>query len=113
MEKKNAKRSSEFKKEPQDSQLETRSRSLGTVSRPSRKDGSYKVRVSRENSNESNYFVRRKLPSGGISGKALRQLVDETEKQLAFYEQQAEALRVRLEELKQIPGIASHIDKTD
>ncbi|MBD2609518.1 hypothetical protein H6G81_34780 [Scytonema hofmannii FACHB-248] len=84
--------------------------SLGTVSEPRFKYESYEVGVSREDSNESNNFVAGERASDGVGGKLVRQLVNETEKQLAYHqqqseyhEQQAELLKQRLEELKQIP----------
>ena len=84
--------------------------SLGTIPESSFKHESYEVRVSRENSNESNNLVAGERALDGVGGKLVRQLVNETEKQLAYHqqqseyhEQQAELLKQRLEDLKEIP----------
>jgi len=114
MEVKNAKqRSSKVGKASKRSKSESEPRSLGTVSRPSAEFGANQVGVSREDSNESDSFVGREQPVGTISGKVIKQLVDETEKQLAYHEQQAEVLRERLKELKQIPDITSNSQEAE
>lgn len=106
MEVKNAKnRSSKVGKGSKRSQSEGQSRSLGAFSTASTSDGIDQIGISREDSNESDTFVSGKQPDGSIPGKIISQLVDETEKQLAYHEQQAEILRERLKELKQIPNI--------
>lgn len=114
MEAKNAKqRSSKVGKGSQRSKLESEPRSVGTVSRPSAESGTYQVGASRKDSNESNTLISGEQSIDSIPGKIIGQLVDETEKQLAYHEQQAEVLRERLRELKRIPDITSHVDKTD
>jgi hypothetical protein len=96
---------------------EGQSGSMGAVSTASAKHGSYEVGASGENSNESNTVVTGEGASTGISGKLVRQLVNENEKQLAYHEQQAkyhqqqsELTRQRIEELKQIPENFANIE---
>lgn len=104
MEKTNGKeRPPQLSKEPQDRQLKVRVGSLGFVSSDGSRDGTYEITASRENSNESNTFVEGQRSLNGIPGKIVSQLIYENEKQLAYHEQQAQLIKDRIEELKQIP----------
>jgi hypothetical protein len=92
-------------------QPEGESGSVGTLSRVGALNGDYKVGTSRKDSDTSNTLVAGERTSGEVAGEAINQLIDETEKQLAYYEQQAEILRDRLEELRRIPGTLTDIEK--
>lgn len=103
---KNAKnRPSESEKKSQNSESKAGSGSVGNVSRPSAEIGTHPIGVSREDSNKSNNFVRGEQSVGSISGEVVKQLVDETEKQLEYHKQQVEILQNRLNELN---GIEIH-----
>ncbi len=77
-------------------------RSLGDVSNSSGEYGTYSVSAFGGNSYEQNTFIAGERTDERIAGKLVRQLIEETEKQLAYYEQQADALRKRLQELKKV-----------
>ncbi|MEH2287153.1 hypothetical protein [Nostoc sp.] len=96
-------RTSEVRQRCEGSELEGESRSLGTFSRFGGESGTYPLSVTREDCNKPDTVVSGEWTVSGIPGKLISQLIDETEKQLAYYEQQSEALRERLKELKQIP----------
>lgn len=83
-------------------QLESEPRSLGAIPSFSGKTGAYEVGASREDCNERDNSIGGNYPDSGISGKALNHLVEETKKQLAYHEHQAEILRNRLDELQAI-----------
>jgi hypothetical protein len=101
MEIKNGKqRSSEIRQGSQRGKFESESRSMGTFQSVSTEHGSYPVATAREDRDKAN--TSRRKPINGISGKIVSQLIEETEKQLAYHEQQAEVLRERLKELKQV-----------
>lgn len=95
-------RSSEIWTGYQGCKPESESRSMGTFRSASEEHGSYQVGTSGENSRESYFVGTGEQPGQTISGKIISQLVEETEKQLAYYEQQSEILRERLTELKAI-----------
>jgi hypothetical protein len=104
MESKNGKNgSSKFRQGSQGSQLESESRSVGAFSAASSQHGSYPIATLRADSDKPNTVVTGEQSIGELSGKLVSQLIDETEKQLAYYEQQADVLRERLQELKGIP----------
>jgi len=88
-------------------------RSVGAFPSTSAEHGTYAVGAGRENSDESNTVVTGQQSIGELSGKLVSQLIDETEKQLAYYEQQAEVLRDRLKELKQIPESLTDVNHTE
>lgn len=110
MEEKNGKdRSSKFSEKPENSQFALRVGGVGTIPGCSTEHESYEIGTSRENCEERNSIVTGEQPLNTISGKFLRQLVNETEKQLAHHEQQsqyhdrqAELLQKKLEELQQL-----------
>ncbi|MCC5641328.1 hypothetical protein LC593_37150 [Nostoc sp. CHAB 5844] len=110
MEVKNAKQRKAERQRNERSKPESESRSMGTFSGVSANDGSNQIRIGGKNSDESNTSVAGEQSSSEISGKIIRQLVDETEKQLAYHEQQAELLREMLKELKQVPEVHTHTD---
>ncbi|MFK0730025.1 MAG: hypothetical protein ACFKPT_25065 [Gloeotrichia echinulata GP01] len=74
---------------------------MGDASRVSTEYGTNQITVDGEDSDERDPNPSRSSKNG-ISGKIVGQLIEETEKQLAYYEQQAELLKERLQELKQI-----------
>ncbi|MEH1801395.1 MAG: hypothetical protein V7K64_27000 [Nostoc sp.] len=102
-------RSSEVRQGCEGSQFEGEPRSLGAFSCISGESWTYSLPAVREDCNESNTVIPGEWTVSGISGKLVSQLVNETEKQLAYYEQQAEILRERLKELKQIPETLEEI----
>ena len=75
---------------------------MGTFSGVGAESGTYQVGTCGKDSHESDISVVGGGSSEGIAGKLLSQLIAEANKQLAYYEQQATLLRVRVEELKQI-----------
>lgn len=112
MEIKNAtNRSSEVWKGSKGSQSESEPSSMGTLSTSSSEYGSNQVRTGRENSEPGNTVVTGERSSEGITGKIISQLTTETEKQLAYHEQQAAILRDRLNELKELSEISTDINK--
>lgn len=85
------------------SELKGEPRSLGAFSSIGRELRAYSLSTVREDSDAPNTVVTGEWAISGISGKLVSQLISETEKQLAYYEQQSETLRERLKELRQIP----------
>lgn len=111
MESENGKnRSSQVWERHKRGQPESESRSVGSLSGVGGKHESYQVRVGRENSYKTDTLVPREQSGEGITGKIIGQLVGETEKQLAYHEQQVELLKRRLEELKQFSEITDNSD---
>ncbi|BAY74166.1 hypothetical protein NIES25_05760 [Nostoc linckia NIES-25] len=96
------KRSSKVRQGDERSQSKSQSGSVGTVSDIGAEHGTYPIRTSGEDSNERDSNTSRSFANNTIPGKIISQLVEETEKQLAYHEQQAEILRNRLRELKQV-----------
>ena len=84
------------------SQSESESSSMGTFSGSSVEHGSNQIRVSREDRDKSNIAVTVQQSPEGIAGKIVRQLVEETDKQLAYHKEQVKALEGRRKELEQI-----------
>ncbi len=114
MESKNGKnRSSEVGQGSQRSQPQGESRSLGTLSGFSANYGSYQIATLREDSDKSDTAVTREQSISEVTGKLVSQLIDETEKQLAYYEQQSELLRERLKELKHLPDSLTDINESE
>ncbi|MEH1938421.1 MAG: hypothetical protein V7L14_32905 [Nostoc sp.] len=114
MEKRNGKKwPPQLSEEPQDRQFEVRSGSLGTLSDNGSRDRTYQIAASRENSNQSNTVVERQQSLTGISGKIVNQLIHENEKQLAYHEGQAQLIKDRIRELKQISEPLVDIDPTE
>jgi hypothetical protein len=96
------KRTTEIRATNEGSKPEGASRSLGAIPDSSGTTGTHPVGIGREDSHESDNFVGGDRPDSQISGKALEHLVEETRKQLAYHEQQAQILRTRLDELQAI-----------
>ena len=96
-------RSSQLSEQPQDSQFEVRVRSLGSFSGSSSEHGFNQITTSRKDSYESNTLVARQQRDDAFPGEVIGQLIDENEKQLAYHEHQAQVIRIRIQELKQIP----------
>nr|WP_242037847.1 hypothetical protein [Tolypothrix sp. FACHB-123] len=95
-------RSSEIRARSEGCKPESQSRSMGAFRPASEEHGTYQVGTSGENSGESNPISTGQQSGEAVAGKVLSQLIDETEKQLAYHEQQAEILRERRNELKAI-----------
>ncbi|MDZ8136311.1 MAG: hypothetical protein RM049_13545 [Nostoc sp. DedQUE04] len=111
MEKINGKnRSSQPSKKRQNSQLEVRNGSLGTFPGGSSEYGFNQIPVGREDSDKPNIFVSGQWSTHGIPGKIVGQLIEENEKQLAYHEQQAELIRGRIKQLKEIPETLQDIN---
>ena len=106
-------RSSEVWQGSKGSQSESEPRSVGAFSTTSTGDGSYQVGAGRKDSDKSNTLVAAQHRANQVTGKFVSQLIDETEKQLAYHEQQTELLRNRLQELKQIPDSLLDIEKLE
>ncbi|MHC5724011.1 MAG: hypothetical protein ACYTXY_07590 [Nostoc sp.] len=114
MEKRNGKKwPPQLSEKPQDRQLEVRGGSLGTLPDNGSRDGTYQITAGRENSNQSNTVVERQQSLAGIPGKIVNQLIHENEKQLAYHEEQAQLIKDRIRELKQIPEPLVDIDQTE
>lgn len=96
-------RSSEVRQGDDIGNPESRSRCMGTFQGFSAKDGTYQIATSGEDSYKSNISTTGEQSDTSISGKIIRQLVNETEKQLAYHKSQVETLESRLEELKAVP----------
>jgi hypothetical protein len=105
-------RSSKVWQRSERSELESESRSVGTFPAVSAEYGSYQVRTGREDSNKSDTFISGEQSIGEISGKIISQLINETEKQLAYHEEQAEVLRERIQELKQFSEVSTAITES-
>ncbi|MEH2310741.1 MAG: hypothetical protein V7K35_04770 [Nostoc sp.] len=104
MENQNGKnRSSQLSEKSQNSQFEIRDGSLGTLPRTSPKHGFNQITIGGKDSDEPNSLVIGQWSDNGISGKIIGQLIDENEKQLAYHEQQAELIKDRIKQLKEIP----------
>jgi hypothetical protein len=97
-------RSSEVRESDDIGNLEGRSRRVGTFQGSSAKDGTDQIATSGEDSYKSNISATGEQSDTSIAGKIIRQLVDETEKQLAYHKSQVETLESRLEELKAVPS---------
>ena len=101
MEINNARTGSPQGKGSQRSQSESEPPIVGTFSGSSVEHGSYEIRASGEDRDKSNNVVTVQQSSEGIAGKIVRQLVEETDKQLAYHKEQVKALEERRKELKQ------------
>ncbi len=102
MEKEHGKnRSPELSEEREDSQLKARVGGVGSFSESSAEHEFDQIGTGRENSYESNIVVVGEQSFAGINGKLIRQLVSETENQLAYHEQQSEYHERQAELLKQ------------
>ncbi|WP_017652556.1 hypothetical protein [Fortiea contorta] len=101
---KNAKnRPPKFRENSHIGNVESDSRILGDAATASPEHGSYQIAVDGKNSDEGDSDTSGSSSNNSIPGKIVSQLIGETEKQLAYHEQQAELLRSRLQELKEIP----------
>lgn len=96
-------RSSQPSEKSQNSQFEIRDGSLGTLSRSSSEYGLNQITVGREDSDEPDIVVIGQWSNDGISGKIIDQLIQENERQLAYHEEQADLLRSRIKQLREIP----------
>jgi len=96
-------RSSEVWERSQGSKSKGESRSMGAFPTSSESYGSNQIGTCRKDSDKSDTLVAAKHSANEVTGKFVSQLIDETEKQLAYHEQQTELLRDRLKELRRIP----------
>jgi hypothetical protein len=96
-------RSSQPSEKSQNSQFEARDGSLGTLSRGSSEYGINQITVGGEDSDEPDIVVIGQWSNNGISGKIIDQLIQENERQLAYHEEQAELIRSRVKQLREIP----------
>ncbi len=94
-------RSSKDRESSNISHPETKPRFLGTASGTSSQHGSYSISIGRENSDTANILIANGESIRGVAGKIIRQLIEETEKQLAYHKEQVETLENRLRELNQ------------
>ncbi|WP_414574111.1 hypothetical protein [Nostoc sp. CCY 9925] len=104
MERKNGKnRSPKIGQRSYRSELKSASRSVGAIPGASTNYGTHQIPTFRENSDKSDINISKQHSSSAVTGEVVGQLIEETEKQLAYHEQQADLLRNRLKELRQIP----------
>jgi hypothetical protein len=80
---------------------ESRPERMGIFPIVSQRHGTYEVSVSGNDSNEADTVISRGERYKGISGKLIGQLIEETQKQLAYHRTQTEVLEERLCELKE------------
>ncbi|MEH2337598.1 hypothetical protein [Nostoc sp.] len=96
------KRPSKVGQRDKGSESKGQSRSVGSLSEVGTEHGAFPLRTSGEDSDERDSYTSRSFSNNTIPGKIISQLVEETEKQLAYHEQQAEILRNQLRELKEV-----------
>nr|WP_017652306.1 hypothetical protein [Fortiea contorta] len=82
--------------------FEGKSGVVGVSSEASRKSWNDEIGISGENSRQEDTPSAREQSSSGINGKIVRQLIKETERQLAYYKDQTTELETRLQELLQL-----------
>jgi hypothetical protein len=114
MELKDAKnRSPEVRAGDKGSQLKGESTGLGTVPTSSGKLGDYQVGITREDSIKSNTADTGEQSISGITGEITSELINETEKQLAYYQEQVDSLQQRLRDLRKISEIPTRTDNSE
>jgi hypothetical protein len=106
-------RSSQLSEQPQDSQPKVRVRSLGSFSGSSPEYGFNQITASRKDSYASNTLVAGQRRDDGFPGEVIGQLIDENEKQLSYHEHQAQAIRLRIQELKQFTESLTHTNHSE
>jgi hypothetical protein len=84
---------------------EDRAGSLGTVQLASGKSGVNPIGTSGENCLQGDTSVSPNPSFSAIAGKIASQLINEAEKELAYYQTQAEVLKERIQALKTISEI--------
>ncbi|NJN13168.1 MAG: hypothetical protein HC836_19590 [Richelia sp. RM2_1_2] len=94
------KRQTKIKSECENSQFDDIAGGVGNVQEPSPRGGINPFRTTRNDSQESK--TNTQYRESTASGKILSELVDETQKQLAFHEQQVEVQKRRLENLAKL-----------
>jgi hypothetical protein len=82
--------------------------STSTISRESRND---EIRVSGESGQQADTASTGKRSSNGVTGEIVRQLIQETERQLAYHKTQTSELEIRLQELHQLDKDFSQDEK--
>jgi hypothetical protein len=75
---------------------------MGSTSTISREFGDDKIGVSGESGQQRDTASAGKRSSNGVTGEIVRQLIQETERQLAYHKNQASELEIRLQELHQL-----------
>ncbi|MEH2190284.1 MAG: hypothetical protein V7K64_29630 [Nostoc sp.] len=103
-------RSSQLSEQPQDSQSKVRVGSVGSFSGSSAEYGFNQITTGRKNSYAPNTLVAGQQRDDAFPGEVIGQLIDENEKQLAYHEHQAQVIRLRIQELKQIPESLTDIN---
>ncbi|MEH2164553.1 MAG: hypothetical protein V7K38_26755 [Nostoc sp.] len=86
---------------------------MGSTSTISGEHGNDKIGVSRESGQQRDTASTGERSSNGITGEIVRQLIQETERQLAYYKTQASELEARLQELHQLDEAFSQDQKTE
>lgn len=103
MELKNGKnRSPKIRESSNIGNLEGNAGILGVTSTISPNSGNDQIRVSGEGSQQRNTASSRERSSVGITGEIVSQLIQETERQLAYYKTQTSELEARLQELHEL-----------
>ncbi len=105
--------SSQLSEQPQDSEPKIRVRSLGSFSGSSAEHGFNQITASRKDSYASNTLVAGQQRDDAFPGEVIGQLIDENEKQLAYHEHQAQVIKLRIQELKQIPESLTDINHNE
>ncbi|WP_414544301.1 hypothetical protein [Nostoc sp. CCY0012] len=81
---------------------QSNTRIMGSTSPDGCQSGNDKIRISGENRQQTNTFGFGEGTENRISGKIVRQLIKETERQLAYHKIQASELETRLNELHEL-----------
>ncbi len=89
------------------SKLKSQPGCVGTFSRIGAGLGTHQVGTGRENSYGTDTSILRGQSIERLAGKLVGQLINETEKQLAYHDQQSQLLKSRLQELQQLSEIKS------
>lgn len=102
-------RSPQPSQKSQDCESTSRDGSLGAIQFSSSEYGLDSFGTGREDSNKSDTYLTANISGSSISGKIISQLIDETEKNLAYHQKQLayhaheeKQLTYRLQELKQL-----------
>lgn len=101
-------RKTKVNKGSKNSKSKSNLRSLGDVPVSSSEHGNYPIGIGGTYSNQSDTTASGKQRLDEISGKLISQLIEETEKQLAYHQQQVESLQTRLQELKEIYDVENN-----
>jgi hypothetical protein len=92
--------------------IESKPGIMGSTSTISRESWNDKIRACGESGQQADTPSLGERSSNGVTGEIVRQLIQETERQLAYYKTQASELEVRLQELHQLDKDFSQDEKT-